>query len=382
MEHVPIALALATSLAEGAPFSAPPTRRARWSVTAAMGDPQAPLEAILSILAHHGLLADHGRLRDDVRLVSIGDHFDWGPVEDRARAAYDGLRTIAWLASHPADQVVLLAGNHDLARVGELARFTDEQYERARSEADQGYRHARPARPEAHFRDEYELPSWEVAARDLSAFRSAQREWVAALLRAGRLRLACSLGGVLLTHAGVSTHELDALGLSDDARADPDAVSDALEARLAKAVRGWRAEPFRIPQLHAPGDAQGEGAGMLYHRFSTRDEGAWSVRPDGLRRRTAVRDLAPSLVQAIGHVRDKKSLSLLGLDPSAATVGRLRTLAVHDGRWRYETEVRADQWPAHSGVIVHLDGAMLEAEPERYELFDLDRLAPLVSRAL
>jgi hypothetical protein len=121
---------------------------------------------------------------------------------------------------------------------------------------------------------------------------------------------------------------------------------------------------------------------MLYHRFSTRDEGAWSVRPDGLRRRSAVRDLAPSLVQAIGHVRDKKSLSLLGLDASTATVGRLRTLAVHDGRWRYETEVRADQWPAHSGVLVHLDGAMLEAEPDRYELFDLDRLAPLVSRAL
>jgi hypothetical protein len=78
---------------------------------------------LLLILAAHGLLADDGTLFDDVRLVSIGDHFDWGPVRDRARATYDGLRTIAWLSSHPADQVILLAGNHDLARVGELLHF-------------------------------------------------------------------------------------------------------------------------------------------------------------------------------------------------------------------------------------------------------------------
>lgn len=375
MDQVPVALSLATVFAEGTPFSAPPSGRTRFRHSLAVGDPQAPLESLLEILASRDLLADHGMLRDDVRLVSIGDHFDWGPVRDRARAAYDGLRTIAWLAAHPADQVLILAGNHDLARVGELAPFSDDRFEQARVEADRGYRDKQPSRVEALFCAEFDLPSWEVASRDLSAFRSAQRDWVAALLRAGRLRIAVESSGVLLTHAGVSTVELDRLALDSRARLDPVAVADALESRFARALRTWRGEPLEIPHLHAPGNAAGEGGGMLYHRFTTLPPDEWSVREDGLRRRAHVSQLAPGLAQAIGHIRDKKSLQLLGLDPANATTGVLRTLTVHDGRWRYATGVQASP-SENAATLVHLDGAMLDADPRTYQLFDLDQRAP------
>jgi hypothetical protein len=377
MDPIASALALATALAEGAPFSAPPSGRVRYAVSAAIGDPQAPLERMLTILTAHGLLTDRGTLRDDVRLVSIGDHFDWGPVTDRARASYDGIRTLAWLSAHPADQVILLCGNHDLARVGELARFSDERFETARAEADLGYREHRPARAESLFCSEYDLPSWEVASRDLSAFKSAQREWVASLLRAGRLRIACSLGGVLLTHAGVSTFDLDRLALDERSRRAPEAVAAALEARLARALRRWRDEPLAIDDLHAPGNREGEGGGLLYQRFTSKPLDAWSARRDGLRRRSHVSELPAALVQAIGHIRDKKSLQLLGLDPAHATVGSLRTLTVFDGRWHYASRADLDRPSPDAATVIHLDGAMLDADPERYELYDLDRRAPL-----
>jgi hypothetical protein len=377
MDPVPAALALATLLAEGSPYSAPPSGRTRWRRTIAIGDPQAPFESFLRILAVHGLLADHGTLLDDVRIVSIGDHFDWGSVCDRARATYDGLRLLAWLASHPCDQAILLAGNHDLARVGELAHCDDLQYQRAREEADRAYRDQQPIRPEAQFCAAFDLPSWEVASRDLSAFCATQRDWIKTLLRAGRLRLSCALGGVLLTHAGISTFELDALALDERARRDPEAISLALQERFERTLRHWRGEPLSVPGLHSPGNAHGEGAGILYHRFTTQPPNRWSTRVDGLRRRTHVSALAPSLTQAIGHTRDHKSLQLLGLDPTFATVGRLRTLSVDDGRWHYAPRVDLASHRASAAILVHLDGAMFECEPEHYQLFDLDHRAVL-----
>ena len=96
--------------------SFPPADARPRKIRVAIGDPQAPLERFFAILEHHGLLSDRGRLRDDVLLVSIGDHFDWGDPEDRRTAADSGLNLLAWLASHPPDHVVVLAGNHDLAR--------------------------------------------------------------------------------------------------------------------------------------------------------------------------------------------------------------------------------------------------------------------------
>lgn len=43
----------------------------------AMGDPQTTFDKVLGILEGHGLLGEGRRLRDDVGLVSIGDHFDF-----------------------------------------------------------------------------------------------------------------------------------------------------------------------------------------------------------------------------------------------------------------------------------------------------------------
>ena len=107
----------------------------------AIGDPQASLRRFLTILEGHGLLGDDGRLEDEVHLVSLGDHFDWGDREGREEAASSGLRILAWLAAHPPDQVTLILGNHDLARMGELAGFDDEGFRLAQAEADGIYRH-------------------------------------------------------------------------------------------------------------------------------------------------------------------------------------------------------------------------------------------------
>src|SRR5271169_354959 len=105
----------------------------------AVGDPQAPLETLLAILEGHDALGEAGRLREDLHLVSMGDHFDWGDRGDRKAAARSGLETLAWLAAHPADQVTLILGNHDLARVGELVGFDDLRFSEAQAAADKVY---------------------------------------------------------------------------------------------------------------------------------------------------------------------------------------------------------------------------------------------------
>ena len=87
----------------------------------------------------HALLGPDGALRPEVQLLSVGDHFDWGGVHERARVAHSSLQLVAWLASHPADQAVLLLGNHDLGRVGELAHFSDAAFAAAQAEADLAY---------------------------------------------------------------------------------------------------------------------------------------------------------------------------------------------------------------------------------------------------
>src|SRR2546427_3244655 len=53
---------------------------------------RSPLATFFEVLDRHGLLGPSGSLADDVELVSIGDHFDWGPPSAREAAAADGLR--------------------------------------------------------------------------------------------------------------------------------------------------------------------------------------------------------------------------------------------------------------------------------------------------
>jgi hypothetical protein len=339
----------------------------------AFGDPQAPHEVLLELLERRQLLLD-GRLRPEVRLVSMGDHFDWGGPDEtsRANATADGLRTLSWLASHPPEQVILLLGNHDLSRVGELAALDDESFAEARREADRAYRDEAPERDEAAFRQAWNLPSWEVASRDLSTFSAAQRVLVRQLLETGRMQIAFApREDLLLCHAGITRDELLHLGLREDttdACEVADALSRALAAGLERAPRPT--DRLVLPGLHHPGDAHGEGTGMFFHRLSRGPE-----LPRIPRRRFAADRLPTGFTQGVGHIRDKKTRTLLDLPPSGEKEGKLRTLTLGDGHLRYESGVLPR--PANHARVVYLDSGMGHADPAAYELLDLDRMIPV-----
>jgi hypothetical protein len=162
----------------------------------AIGDPQAPFEKVLEILDAHALLGSDGFLKADVLLVSMGDHFDWGRRSERAQAAADSICLLTWLLSQRQEQVVVLLGNHDLARVGELASFDDRSFAAAQLEADRIYGEGKSPVDEAEeraFIARYPaLPSVEVAARDFATFNVRQRElidWALDRRRAFRRRV-------------------------------------------------------------------------------------------------------------------------------------------------------------------------------------------------
>ncbi|MCP3139838.1 metallophosphoesterase family protein [Pyxidicoccus xibeiensis] len=343
----------------------------------AIGDPQADLERVLAILAHHGLLGDAGWLRRDVQLVSVGDHFDWGRPHERDAVAASGLALVAWLAAHPADQAVLLLGNHDLGRVGELAGFTDATFAEAQAEADRAYRGGdTDEAAERSFLARWpQVPAAELVARDFGNFREVQRAWVEHLLRVRRFRAAYAAGpGLMVLHAGVTHEDLDVTGLPAERRADAAAVAEAVNGAVDAAVRAWVGGPLAVPGLHRPGDAAGgEGLGIFYHRPSLHPEDAERVR-ETPRRRFDPRRLPAGLTQVVGHTRDKKTRELLGLSTAEARDGVVRHLVTDGVRVDY-----AHGAPARSGpdeaVVVFTDGGMRECPPGEFELFDLDARA-------
>jgi hypothetical protein len=334
----------------------------------AMGDPQAPLEHVLAVLDASGLLSDDGWLSPRVHLVSMGDHFDFGGAKEARTAAADGFAFLTWLASHPPAQVTLLLGNHDSARVGELWDFDDQTFARARDEAVAVYagkKLERDASQEASFLARWpQLPSSELAARDFSAFEAQQRALVEGLLRKGRFRLAAHFSGnVLLTHAGVTGRELAALRAEGQpAGAVARALNDFLDARVA----GWASGPLDLAPLHLHGDGRGEGGGLLYHRAALDSD-----QPGPRRRRFGIGDLPRALTQVIGHVRDKKTLALLALDPGRDRLGALRSLKLNDRGFDYDHGV----W--REAQMIFLDGGMKDCPPGEYQLLDLDAMQPL-----
>jgi Calcineurin-like phosphoesterase len=350
---------------------APRTRRL------VVGDPQADVRRFFTLLAQHGLLGPEGTLRPEVQLISVGDHFDWGLAHERAHVAHSSLQLLAWLASHPADQAVLLLGNHDLGRVGELAHFSDASFAAAQAEADLAYAdgHEDAERERAFLARHPEVPSAELVARDFGTFREVQRTWVEALLRARRFRVAHAVAGDLLVlHSGVTQVELAALGLPEDAWASAPRVAEALNAALDAAVDAWREGPLFIPTLHQPGSvAAGEGRGIFYHRPSLLPADAADVRRTP-RRRFDPRTLPRGLVQVVGHSRDKKIRELLGITQGAPTDGVLRHL-VTDGERVHYALGGPPAHGAHEAVLVFTDGGMRETPPEAYELLDVDTRA-------
>ena len=371
------ALARATEAAARGPHSAPPDGHPR-SHHFAIGDPQADITRFLALLDRQGLLEAEGWLRPDVLLISVGDHFDWGKAHEREEVATSALRLLAWMAAHPADQAVLLLGNHDLGRVGELVDFTDARFAAAQVEADGIYRgDATDEARERDFLTRYpEVPNVELVARDFGTFREVQRDWVAHLLRARRFRVAhAAAEDLLVLHAGVTREDLRTVGLPEAKWTHAPSVADALNQTLDAAVAAWKGGAFSLPGLYQPGSAAyGEGRGIFYHRPSVLPEDA-AHRTATPRRRFDPHRLPLGLTQVVGHTRDKRSRELLALPLEELRDGVLRHLVTDGTTLHYHPSMPPPVRP-HEAVLIFTDGGMRESPLESFELLDLDTRAP------
>lgn len=349
----------------------------------AIGDPQSSAERFFGALDAAELLAADGWLRPDVRLVSMGDHFDYH-VPERAIAQVEGARILAWLAAHPRAQVSVLFGNHDAARVMELSAIDDARFDAAHvgakavMEMERG--EARAAATAA-FRDAFpEIAVPGYAARDYNAFTVEQRTLVKRLLLDRRFELAVAaraLDGraVLMTHAGIVERQLQQLEIPDER--EPAMIAAALNARLEVAVAeveaDWRAGGARalsLEPLHVAGAAGKEGGGMLYHRPA--DPERPGADPDWEQsahapRRFDPRQLPRGLVQVIGHTGHSKAFGELPRwreDGMPAPTkhehrGGLRTLAVAaDGSVHYRRGVHLPHDAGGEAIVWMIDPEM------------------------
>ncbi len=330
-----------------------------------IGDPQAPIRTFFEILDRHGLLGTDGTLAEGAHLTSVGDHFDYGGLDRAADAARDGLLLLGWLAAHDASRTTILAGNHDLGRVGELAAFDDTRFATAQRRAARVYGSG-DAEAEAAFLAAYpELPSSEVAARDFSAFTVAQRELVTHLLRSRRMRMARAVGSKLIVHAGVTRNDVE----GDDASS----IAAWLDQRLDAAVDAWTDGPLVIEDLHYPGNASdGEGGGVLYHRPAW-PHGDTRWFSGSYRRRFDPMQLPRGVLQIVGHIRDRKCRALLGVG-GAAIDGPLRVLRVPQRTYEFGTVEAVGEDEA---AMVFVDGGMGYGGAPRYELLDLTTMQPV-----
>ncbi len=343
-----------------------PDRAPRTHIVA-VGDPQASLAQFLRILDLNGLLGEDGRLRREVGLISLGDHFDWGRPEERAAAAADGTCILAWLAAHPPDQVQIVVGNHDLARVRELSAFSQGQYVEAQARADAALEDAKLT---ASFQSKYPaLASPAVISHDYSCFEERQRTLMTRLLLGKRVRLAVApFPGMLLVHAGVTVEDLELLrpAPTHDAVAIAEALNAFLDARVAR----WKGEgPLDLSPLDVPGSAaHGEARGILVHRPANPQLGRIDPKE---RRRYDPRSLPENILQVIGHISDAKCRKAFGtwVERQPPQPGVLRGLQV-------SPQVKYHQGCLDDDRIVFIDGAMNKVSPFDYELFDLNLRQP------
>lgn len=333
----------------------------------AMGDPQAPFSTVLAVLRTHGLLTKDDRLRDHVHLVSMGDHFDWGRRDDRAANADSSMQTLLWLAGHSSEQVTILLGNHDLARVGELASFDQVTFTQAQAESDAVYaRGALDETAQAALLLKYPaLPDAEMLARDYGCFVVTQREVVTELLLTKRFRLAAHVEGALLVHAGVTVADLEAIEL--DAHQTAEAIAPALNAFLDARVEAWAGTgPLNLEPFHRQGSAsRGEGTGAMYHRPI---DPSLLSEPLGNppRRRFDPRELPMGLTQIIGHIRDNKCRELMPhwCEPGEARDG-LRSLKVTGRMVEYRAGLQT------GAQLIFVDAGMNHSPPAEYPLLDV-----------
>jgi hypothetical protein len=209
-------------------------------------------------------------------------------------------------------------------------------------------------------------------------------------LRAGRYRLGVAVAlpdgrDALVTHAGVTAHEVELLG----APVAPAPLARALDAHLREAVAARRADwtsgravPLDLRPLHRAGEQPHEGGGLLYHRPANPDrppipddpvDAAWEA--DERRRRFHPRDLPRGLVQVAGHTSHAKARHelrpWLTEAAAAAEPGALRTLIVDAERVIYDAGVVA---AGPDAAVLHLvDAAMNhpQLEPGHYSLLEV-----------
>jgi hypothetical protein len=359
-------------LGEGRPPPLPlPGRRFR-----VVGDPQTSLERFLAVLDAHELLGVDGFLADDVVLVSIGDHFDY-PSNDGTDPRHDGVCVLRWLAEHSAQQVHIILGNHDAARVMELSSISDADFAKLRTvarELDGSDGDAARAR----WAGLTTLATPGLAARDYASFSEAQRALVVELLKAGRYRLGVAgvlPGGepVLCTHAGVTVREVEMLGVE----MTPASIAAALDRRLRDAV-ARSVTPLDLAPLHHAGEQPHEGGGLLYHRPADPEVAGGDRWESERRRRFHPRELPPGLVQVCGHTNHAKAKQELRAWATQAAAsadhGALRTLTVDESRVVYDLGVVPPKPGA--AVLYLIDAGMNDADldPELVPLFDLDGL--------
>jgi hypothetical protein len=353
-----------------------------------MGDPQAPFAKVLEVLDRHRLLAGD-RLAADVELVSIGDHFDYDVLEPEA-AGREGMALLRWLVSHDPAQVRILLGNHDAARVMELAGFDDPGFAAARlfaREIDAGKRTV------AEFRETYpQLPPYGVIGRDYASFHPEQRALVIELLLAGRFQLAIvgalpRRDAVLLSHAAVTERELVMLGLAG-AR-DPRTIADALRQHLRHAVDAVRTDwqggtitALDLAPLQITGGGGFEGGGVLYHRPSNPATGSLfdKARP----RRYDPRTLPRGLTQIAGHSGHAKCVYELGAwctDAARARKrGGIRTLVVDDTEVVYDLVRAAEPFAGprddRRAELILIDGELRRVAAGEVDILPLTSLDP------
>ena len=393
------ALALSNRLARSPwrPIAPSGRRRTRWF---AIGDLQTSLVRVLEVLDGAGLLGPDGTLEPDVGLISVGDHFDYPGADDSV--GRQGMRVLRWLAQHPPDQVIILAGNHDLTRVSELAYETDETFARARALARQILAARRnPALTHSlklrFVREFPRIPIYNIAARDYVSFSEAQRALVSDLLTHGRMVVACSAqlpGGapLLITHAGVTHRQLAQLGLADVR--DVTVIADRLNEWFAQAVarvsdRWARGElaALDLRPVHVAGTSGCVGGGLLYHRPAQPGRRGgndrWEFDPV-TPRRFDPRTLPLGVVQACGHTGHRKCVKELGdwVADSARAIARggLRTLRTDGTHVTYEGGVNE---PAPGEATLYMiDAEIHHVATEQYPLLQLAGLgAPGVQLA-
>lgn len=296
-----------------------------------LGDPQTSAARLFELLASHELLGPDGWLAADAGLLVLGDYFDYADPRGRDAAGREGLAFLSWLAHHPPEQVTLLAGNHDLCRVMELAFETDDSFRHARALGDRIHAEEQAGREEAvalrqqFHRAHPRIPTPELARRDFAAFSVAQRALVQELLLARRLRLAAPVRlqsgeRLLAVHAGISTRELELLGCAaerDVARL-ADRLNDWLDQAAEQVRSDWEAmrpAALELSPVHVSGTTGTEGGGLLYHRPAHPDrpgaDAAWERRSDAPRRFDP-RALPLGLVQLVGHTGHRKCVEELG----------------------------------------------------------------------